>query len=1390
MPQQQEYKTVSLVFQNHGLVARYAIDRATDPAMYLNLDNLECRQENALSSRYGTQSITNNGTSSVPLPASVHSLGRMKALAGVVNRFAGAGQFLYERTGNSDGAYQNISGSFTLSGDPWSQVVFEPLQSAQPYAYFFDLGVNLKWANGMATGLAAIQNGINPPNIPPILFVTTGIEQIDIIETFYASGSGFVNSGLSSTSFASRVSTTLTSGAGPGYGAIQVASGSGIVAQQLLNINNGGGDAETVLIGSISGGYPLVFLTNNHANGETVTNNYFTGTMGSSSTAYVGRNFVSEINLSSIGTPGIAQAQTDVFTLAFNVNNPANIASVAVQFNLAGEGVGSSIDYYRATLNIASLAAGWNYLTVARSAFAEAGLAGDPGYTWANVSSYTITVTTNGTGGATVGFDDFYLGVGSQLDVTGGIPYDYRMTWYNANTGTESNPTVDLVAARQVDVTNGSVAIGYTASPPSEATHWRLYRMGGSLSEAWYMVAQIPIAQVWYLDSWPDSQIVNNDQLALDNDPPVTSALVTPVNVTASGAIAGGIQTVAFTGTATILAGQLLTIDTGAYQEQVYVITGGTSNFQAYFQLQHAAGVTITATTAPAVGVNIACVAFGQGWAAGDPSNPSTLYYSKANNLEAWPPENTLVVGSPSDPIMGIVFYRGQLYVWTLSTIYQILPQGTSPPVPIVLGSIHGLFAIFGMAQGEGQLFYQGIDGVYAFAGASQLISEIIDWIITGKTLGPVVPIAPASLSSVRAAFCDNEIYFSYTGTDSQIHRIIYHCLPDTSQALTRRGWRNYWDLEIGEEVLAYDCESETCRWTPLLDISLFDYDGDLTRWAAGRNGKKFDFSFTSDHKWVWRGETGKGEKWRKTGPVLRRACDIGKFGDIVQAAPLDVSERRSLLTEWEASILGWMVTDGYIHTNSSGRRCARVYQAESSAEIPVIEKLLDGICSSVKRNLVPSKLKGVNRITPMRVFFIKTEFVEKLLQKCSYRSWDDLPRICCQLDLKSANAMLSAMLAADGHEGRQTWFSQKSGKGQIEAVKILSTICGKPISKTGVDDGDNSRTGVMAVSHIDCESIRKSIEHFNGKIWCPTTKFGTWIAKDNDTISITGNTVYKRWRNDDVPATAMLYEADTGYLIIGEANGNIYQDRVGDYDDGGWSGGVETKNPINIDMQTQYLDFGNLKADKYFSEATLDINTAGQNLTLTISYDNPGSPLTSDGFTVNTSSRQQVQFSINNGLGYRARRVAFQIIGGVKTAVTLYQMDVRVMIDEENRLSFDSGQLDFGTSEFKTVKQGWFEYEAPSAPITVNCYLEGTDALAFSFTLPQGPIISDSTTNTLGRSSIKVRFPPFKARSWRFVGTCSGNFKLYSTSFFEWKPSTSEKGYAKAALTQTTSVK
>jgi hypothetical protein len=441
--------------------------------------------------------------------------------------------------------------------------------------------------------------------------------------------------------------------------------------------------------------------------------------------------------------------------------------------------------------------------------FIPVGQAGQQGYDWANVTGWSLSVTTNSLGSSSVAVNALYLQWGYGPSSFGGVGYNYRQTYYNANTGTESNGT----PVQAFDVNYGYLATqneptflrqaaqvtGYY-SPDPQVTDVRIYRQGGVLSSDWYLCGHIPNVTnttgsgfFTFKDVASDFSIEQSPTLVLDNDPPVTSNLVTPLQTTLSASTilptTGEVgflyqyfspQLISTNSTATFVPNQKVVVGYQYNLEQVSVIptpTGMTApsagQFYAILRLEHNQGEPVVVESVPRQPCNLAAAAYGQIWLAGDVNNPGYLYYSKVGQPESFGPENYLSVSSPSDPINAVINWRGTLFAGTLTTWYQIV--GGSTPYAQPTGAKHGVVAPFGWTQTENAIWFRSADGLREFRGSDgSYMSLPIEWIYRNNPLTPL-PLANNTYASKDImCFYNNQVYVSYISTSGTRYRLIY----------------------------------------------------------------------------------------------------------------------------------------------------------------------------------------------------------------------------------------------------------------------------------------------------------------------------------------------------------------------------------------------------------------------------------------------------------------------------------------------------------------------------------------------------------------------------------------------------------------------------------------
>jgi hypothetical protein len=845
LAQDAKYKPYPYIFQSRGIYARFATDRPPGEGFYLNLTGAEEREEQVLSSRYGSVIINRDpqgiGVNNYFFASAPSTIARLVSGASSWRYVGLANGTLLRRAGLLQGNFTQISAA--LSGKQFSSLVTPCFQSAQPYLFIADASIMLKDSgagNPVSWGIGPPSQAANTLQYAP---------STSLIEGF-TSGAGFTTAGFT-------ITGVFTIGVVNGTGATSILSGN------YEQYACGDFSAGLVQDGSIGTdgvhGLGLKFNTLQNTSFFDIVN--FSGAYTTPNASFTFTDLQGTVAANSTGTIGktsnfdfSAMTPDDLFVLVVSISAPNAVSEVRLQFDVNSSGYTSS--YYYKSISPASFQSGvtapqvtspsqslssavsalaqgiidssvigklspiptsqlgnpdvpilqprplttgsssWSVVYIRKGDFVPVGNAGAPGLDWAKITGWQIQFIT-GNGSITAGLNALYTQKGSGPSSYGGVGYDYRYTYFDAVTQTESNPTAlqvfpitptnpagssTLIVLRQAINVQGQ----YSSNP--RVTHVRVYRRGGTLpGPGWLLVDQIAnitgTGTFNYKDVFTDANISVQPQLNLTNDQPVTSTLQNPIVTTLSGPLAPTAPFIPITvtvanGAAVFVVGQIVNIGTPANFEQVIVAVAGVGSFQACVQLAHATGEAVQVFSTPAQPVNLAALAYNQVWLAGDPNNPHLLYFSNPAFPENFPPQNYIPVSSPADPIQAIINFRGTLFVATKSTWYQVYPG--SPPTAQPTGSKHGLAAPFGWTQTESAIWYQAFDGIREFRGADGAYrTALIEWLFqnqpTSPSPSPVVALDQTKISQVQMAYWNNRVFVIYPGVDGSNHELIFN---------------------------------------------------------------------------------------------------------------------------------------------------------------------------------------------------------------------------------------------------------------------------------------------------------------------------------------------------------------------------------------------------------------------------------------------------------------------------------------------------------------------------------------------------------------------------------------------------------------------------------------
>jgi len=154
--------------------------------------------------------------------------------------------------------------------------------------------------------------------------------------------------------------------------------------------------------------------------------------------------------------------------------------------------------------------------------------------------------------------------------------------------------------------------------------------------------------------------------------------------------------------------------------------------------------------------------------------------------------------------------------------------------------------------------------------------------------------------------------------------RLIY-CVPvEGTTVLTKKGWKTYEDLEVGELVMTYNQEKNIKEWKPILHI-VEAYEDDV--WEMSHN-HSYKVQATAEHRWYVNKRTMSktGKSWSlKNGkymtPMVETTAEINSESNIIVNAPLKECSHSGLEVSWDWPKYGTDWTQKILQMNSAQRR-------------------------------------------------------------------------------------------------------------------------------------------------------------------------------------------------------------------------------------------------------------------------------------------------------------------------------------------------------------------------------------------------------------------------------------------------------------------------------------
>lgn len=360
------------------------------------------------------------------------------------------------------------------------------------------------------------------------------------------------------------------------------------------------------------------------------------------------------------------------------------------------------------------------------------------------------------------------------------------------------------------------------------------------------------------------------------------------------------------------------------------------------------------------------------------------------------------------------------------------------------------------------------------------------------------------------------EVFGEVRGNKYHMHSL-RHCVSEDTEILTLQGWKKYSELQKGVQILTYNIEKDCLEFKPIGDINIYPINGKL----LNIKNNYIDLICTGEHRHLFNVSRqkfiGDNRKDIYSGWKLMTWLDVTSTKSLRTIKCKSSSRYDGLHSIGipKAEILGWLLTDGSIKVKKGKFRDVKISQSWSGNK----EK-----CNKILKTLEASGLKysfnkekeQINKFSGrlyqmanFRIFLKDTDWIKEFIPE------NKKPRLERILLLKSEElkAMFKAMMLADGTRG--TEFCNQT-KPVIDLLRMLCLMIGYR-TLTQYADSHNSyvnsnpkkwRTYISPKKSFNIYPKKgqlKSVD-YKGKVWCPTVENGTFIARRNEKIFITGN--------------------------------------------------------------------------------------------------------------------------------------------------------------------------------------------------------------------------------------------------------------------------------------------
>lgn len=336
------------------------------------------------------------------------------------------------------------------------------------------------------------------------------------------------------------------------------------------------------------------------------------------------------------------------------------------------------------------------------------------------------------------------------------------------------------------------------------------------------------------------------------------------------------------------------------------------------------------------------------------------------------------------------------------------------------------------------------------------------------------------------------------------------YCVDEETEVLTSRGWLKWHDIREDDEALAIDPTNREIVWSPIETVNVFDYDGHLTRFKSSR----MDALTTDEHRWLLDGCGVQGGHWTlRLGEQshFRTTKDVGlKTSDrlILGGGTVAHAPQFETFSDEFVELVGWYVTEGSPIRNSPCGIVVTQSRKHNPEYVRRIERLAqhysDKGCTTT---VYPDRDCGNG---PIATVYFGRGIGHQIRNVANKKQMS--PIFLASLTERQLRLLYDTLMDGDGHRnlhrngsGTTDVWAQKD-TGRLDSFQMLTAMLGLRTNVRTCPSSGCSQVSVYKTKFCYANRLKRTRERYVGKVWCPTTGTGTWMARRNGITYWTGN--------------------------------------------------------------------------------------------------------------------------------------------------------------------------------------------------------------------------------------------------------------------------------------------